>query len=508
MDISTIVISDYLKSKGPKRGLCKLCSTEVFWTIIKLISHKRTRCPVPEDEKAFWLAASAVSQTRKISDFLDDKSIVNHKRKKCVNSGTSTFYETTQEDKIEPNVNALKKDETTHNHEKQSEIRISSTDIISEYLNNKNSLTRRGTCSFCQSSVFWTLSHLSLHKLRKCPIPEADKLYWMNIQEKLMQAKNSKEDEINIGNYLTNKNKVTRRGTCTVCHKRVFWATSHLASHKKSKCPISENEKLFWNTIQKGNNLSTYVAKNKNIPENLNVNTMKGYTKKRNCVASKSSFINQSYICDFCHKKFKKKRSLKHHIFIHVQCYKIPLQVDQRKREEIDSTSVVFGNIALEKCTIEQMFECCQKMHTFSSLAQHQFKCHAENFHLMISSMRTEILNALSSNNAYEDNIAKDTENSKEIEKNYSKFNTVPTNDTIIQNIIVQCFICESKFSALCYDKHLTTAHPLEDGLNAKRATNKFFCNWCCQTFNKISQCITHIKHTCSENPEIPKFIF
>lgn len=35
----------------------------------------------------------------------------------------------------------------------------------------------------------------------------------------------------------------------------------HLASHKKSKCHISQEEKMFWATMKKTTNVKSYVLK-------------------------------------------------------------------------------------------------------------------------------------------------------------------------------------------------------------------------------------------------------
>lgn len=70
-------------------------------------------------------------------------------------------------------------------------------------------------------------------------------------------------------NFFSNK-KINRRGTCKVCQKRVYWATLHLTSHKKSKCRISEEEKTFWSTLKKGNNVHTYVVQKEAEPNDNN----------------------------------------------------------------------------------------------------------------------------------------------------------------------------------------------------------------------------------------------
>lgn len=66
----------------------------------------------------------------------------------------------------------------------------------------------------CFSSVFWTITHLSLHKLKKCNIPVDEKESWKSLKEKLTEAKQAKDQgpdaEVNIGDYLTDKNVLTR----------------------------------------------------------------------------------------------------------------------------------------------------------------------------------------------------------------------------------------------------------------------------------------------------------
>lgn len=46
-------------------------------------------------------------------------------------------------------------------------------------------------------------------------------------------------------------NKLFSRGICIKCKKDVYWATTNLASHKRTNCTISEDDKKFWVNLKK-----------------------------------------------------------------------------------------------------------------------------------------------------------------------------------------------------------------------------------------------------------------
>ena len=49
-------------------------------------------------------------------------------------------------------------------------------------------------------------------------------------------------NEFEIGVYLENLDKATRRGNCKVCLKKVNWARDSIGSHKRKNCPDASNE--------------------------------------------------------------------------------------------------------------------------------------------------------------------------------------------------------------------------------------------------------------------------
>jgi hypothetical protein len=58
-----VIIKNYLNDRNPvtKKGKCKLCQKEVYWSNDKLYSHKRTNCTVPQSDLHLWAAKSAVT---------------------------------------------------------------------------------------------------------------------------------------------------------------------------------------------------------------------------------------------------------------------------------------------------------------------------------------------------------------------------------------------------------------------------------------------------------------
>lgn len=74
MEGSTIRIGDYLDIKGGKRGTCKECKTEVYWTATNLASHKRRNCTIPEEQKSLWPDPyDSVITSRNINEYLENK---------------------------------------------------------------------------------------------------------------------------------------------------------------------------------------------------------------------------------------------------------------------------------------------------------------------------------------------------------------------------------------------------------------------------------------------------
>lgn len=70
----TIQISDYLDNKRDRRGTCKECKMEVFWTVANLASHKRKNCIIPEEEKAQWSDPYVSVTLRNLDDYLENKN--------------------------------------------------------------------------------------------------------------------------------------------------------------------------------------------------------------------------------------------------------------------------------------------------------------------------------------------------------------------------------------------------------------------------------------------------
>ena len=52
--------------------------------------------------------------------------------------------------------------------------------------------------------------------------------------------------QINIGNYLKNRDDAKNSGTCLTCGASVCWGRAKLYSHKRAKCNVPRNEKHLW----------------------------------------------------------------------------------------------------------------------------------------------------------------------------------------------------------------------------------------------------------------------
>lgn len=241
-------------------------------------------------------------------------------------------------------------------------------------------------------------------------------------------------------------------------------------------------------------------------------------------------------ICDYCQKTFSSKHYLRLHIFTHIKdstkkSYK-DLEQDSNLGRLLDmfdvnqeehNKDVEFEEVLItqdgyndeddaeivyeaEVCSNETTnhFECsCRRQFaSFSDLARHQYMDHSENFQMMLESMKDEISQMMSLENASQsskessETVAQssiDSSDSVEDSPECSPSDELAEDD-ISSNVFVECFICEKELPALTYDKHLSTEHPLEDAAKAKRATNKFCCKCCTETFKTISLCISHLK--------------
>lgn len=145
--MSSIKISDYLEKSSDRRGVCKDCGSNVFWSVANLASHKRKNCTIPEEELPLWVDPYVTVSLKKIDD----------------------------------------------------------------YLENKNPVTRRGTCKSCGVQVYWTNLHLSSHKRSKCNISDDERMAWdPKITENAGKKRRLCKNILNISEYLQNKDEITR----------------------------------------------------------------------------------------------------------------------------------------------------------------------------------------------------------------------------------------------------------------------------------------------------------
>lgn len=85
-----------------------MCGLDVYWTVQCLVKHKRKKCVESEVTNEMWL-----------------------------NFETSSLQPC-----VEPNMETAEEPKTTSEHKKSGEVRVSSSNIISEYLQDKNISTR------------------------------------------------------------------------------------------------------------------------------------------------------------------------------------------------------------------------------------------------------------------------------------------------------------------------------------------------------------------------------
>ena len=115
-----IMLSDFLtpdeNTKG--RGICKMCSKSVLWNKRKLASHKRKNCPIATDDD------------RKI--FITSKVVSNSGKKVSKSTSSDASWK------------------------------------ISNYLENFENATGKGTCMSCQKSVQWSRAKIESHLRNSC----------------------------------------------------------------------------------------------------------------------------------------------------------------------------------------------------------------------------------------------------------------------------------------------------------------------------------------------------
>lgn len=262
-------ISDYLENFNAqlKRGTCKVCRALVVWSRDRVASHKRRNCMEPPAEKFQlhsrddkhskssilmfndeFLDEDAIDNKNdfKISDYLINftketrrgnckvcntlvtwgkERVASHKRMSCTEPTPEVFLNRNRADNL-----------TFTNYSGLSRGPAIPSIDISDYLENFNADTKRGTCKVCQALVFWSRERVASHKRRNCTHSVPEFFNFLVPEDKIDDDCKDDQTSFQVQDYLENFDSLLTEGTCKVCQKPVFWSSDKVATHKRQHC--------------------------------------------------------------------------------------------------------------------------------------------------------------------------------------------------------------------------------------------------------------------------------
>ena len=150
---------------------------------------------------------------------------------------------------------------------------------ISDFLQDYNKKSCKGTCRACDKPVQWSQKRLAGHKRRNCPqaSPEERTLFVQPVPETsdasdndiLMSSipepdislnmRNIPPNKFHISEYLESFDKVTQKGKCKSCSATVQWSRGCLASHNRSTCTDLIGQAKFKEFESSKNKLTFYT---------------------------------------------------------------------------------------------------------------------------------------------------------------------------------------------------------------------------------------------------------
>ena len=127
-----------------KRGKCKACGKLIMWSRIKLSQHKRSSCPnATVEDKCFF----SKRPTKKVQDESETSNKIPRQS---------------------PEISLNKREERNSGKKVSKSTSSDASWKISNYLENFDSVTGKGTCKSCQKSVQWSRAKIESHLRNSC----------------------------------------------------------------------------------------------------------------------------------------------------------------------------------------------------------------------------------------------------------------------------------------------------------------------------------------------------
>ena len=280
-----INIEDYLEDRDNASGKCKACSATVTWSRDRIASHKRVCTAATAEDKILFAKTKSLETSSPnldrvniknfiIGDFLmnfnRDKSngqcktcsnlvswsrqrVAAHKRTTCLNAtdAEQKFFAKTRPEEINIMFNDDFGDDSMDSF--PAEKPKSDSYEISQFLENFDKPTQRGTCKACFAQISWSRERVACHKRRCVAATAEEKEFFTKMKShetSALQYSNADSSAIknfSIADYLEHFNREKSNGKCRVCPKLVSWSRERVAAHKRTTCPnATQEEKNFF----------------------------------------------------------------------------------------------------------------------------------------------------------------------------------------------------------------------------------------------------------------------
>ena len=133
-------------------------------------------------------------------------------------------------------------DPSEQNSKEKSKSEEFSRIVIADYLENYDKTTRNGSCKACGHLVVWARDRIRSHKKSNCPnATESEKKMFANKSTNKKVKPKNEVRPFKIAECLKDFDKITSRGKCKDCGKKVQWSRAASIAHKVT-CEKSTEE--------------------------------------------------------------------------------------------------------------------------------------------------------------------------------------------------------------------------------------------------------------------------